>query len=687
MKRTPLKSRTGFTLIEVMGAMLILGIALALTLTSFFSVSQSEKSGASQGEIDIDARLLIERLRRDLWLTSRDEIVLYPAGNGPFTAISFPVVYSRTSGSPVPRNLDGSIAWDATVIYHLWEGPPAEVRRTVFSPRTTLTEAARLQQLEETVAQGQGGGTHNGQNASTRRMISNLVDWRLNVSGPTFDGYSQTPGRRAASLGSAMLTDGNHDFTFRVSGKNSRSSSHRIGVDWISASPSGSPREGEAQTISASSGATPAMELMPDGTWSGNYRLFFPAGSVGPEFTLRMENDRWEERIFRDTSALFVDDNAIVTFATNLNPQAFTLRLVGNGTVWEASEQTGNSGAGMEEQGLDNTAVRVILRGGDLLADSGYVRFNGTNVWVRFRSGALLRQLRIAEANIAECDPGAPVNILPDTRRAIRFGGSTEGIIDPQSSIESDPIPFHIQKNKSYAITYLLAHPGWSAPIRWQVWSSGAATDHAYVIRNASTTNLNQAIWGGISTPTNVIPVLESVRAGHPPEGIYRSRIFDTHVAQPGYRTFAWTAQTPSGSGLEFRIRAGSQPDLSDALSWNLAPTPINGAQLYIAGRYAQVQARLTPGGTNATVTPVLQNFTLRWETETRIVDIGGVFSTGPDHGIFELLVDGRPLVRAVTVDLSVFKDIPTGGGKKRRITASAFAEIVPRNTRNWAGE
>lgn len=675
-------ARSGFTLIEALGALLILGLAVTAAMTSFFHVSRQEIAGAAQHHLDMDSRLLIERLRRDLWLTSRDEILLHPEGDGPYTALAFPIVLPRNEADPVPLNPDGSIAWDATVIYHLWDGPPAEVRRTVFSPRADLDEALRIEQIERTVSDGNGAGAPNGNHATTRTMIGNLVDWRLNVEGPRFDGYSQTPGRRAANIGSAVLADDWNDFTFRVKGRNSRSAGFRIGIDWLSASASGSPREAEFQEVTQDSGATPAPEWMGD-TWGGQYRLGFPAAGDDASFTLRMENDRWEERRFLDTSALLIEDNVSIRFDTGLTPGAYVLQLTGNDTIWRASEQTGHGGSiGDIDGNLENTAVRVVLRGGDMMEDSGFIGFNGTNVWIRFRNGGLIRQLRIAEAFLAECDPDLPMNIVPDTLRPIRFGGQPDVKIGVVSSVESDPVPFHIRKDRSYAVAFRVAHPGESAPAIWHAWTAASGAPQAYVIRNADSAALHAPSWHGVAMATNAVLAVQSVRAGYAPEGIYRSRIIDTRLETPAYRTIEWAATTPEGSGLEFRVRSGSEPDLSDALDWSMAAAPANGAELHLNGRYVQVQTRMTPGGENANATPVLRDFTIRWAPEPRVVDIGGMFSTGPDHGIFELLVNNRPLVQAVTVDLTVYADIPVGGGLRRRLTASAFAEIVPRNTR-----
>jgi prepilin-type N-terminal cleavage/methylation domain-containing protein len=659
-------SKSGFTLVEVMCAALLLGAVIVMAMSSFSYVTQSEAVESAQGDLELDARRLVERLRRDLWRTSRDEIVLHPPGEGPYTAISFPVLFAQMETNSVPRNADGTIRWDATVIYHLWEGDPPEVRRTVFSPRLTLDPNARAVQLADTVTQGSGASTHNGINARTQRMISNLVDWRLNTSGPRFDGYAATPGRRQANLGATVLTDGDHDFTLRVIGRNSRSSGHRVGIDWLSVSPSGSPREAEAQYVVSASGASPLLVLNTDGLWSGNYYLLFDGG-MDSEFTLRMENDRWEERNFRVTGA-WMDDNLEDFFDTSVTPHTFGLRLKGNDMTWEADAYTlGDVGAepnapvegSTEDPGY---TVRAILRGStDPLG--GFIKFNGTNAWARFRNETG-HPLRLTDLYIADAEDEA------GTRQPLLFQGVNALAVDASDvgEKETDMLPFPIDKTRNYVVSFRAAS--------FSVDDSGADGGEDAGDGTAP------------SMPADALnTIFQSIRVSYPPEGTYRSRIIDTRQLFPEYRSLRWTASTPESSAVELRLRTGAQPDLSDAPDWDAAATPSNDGQLHLNGRYAQIQARLRPGGTNATTTAVMRDFILRWEAAPRSVDLGGVFAIGPNHGIVEVLVDGKPLIQAVTVDLEVYKEISLMGGRRRRFTASAFSEIVPRNTRSLLGE
>ena len=117
----------------------------------------------------------------------------------------------------------------------------------------------------------------------------------------------------------------------------------------------------------------------------------------------------------------------------------------------------------------------------------------------------------------------------------------------------------------------------------------------------------------------------------------------------------------------------------ADAAAWSAVPAATAGATPIINGRFAQVQVRMRPG-TDALSTPELRDFTLRWNGGRRYVDIAGIFSEGPDHGIYELQVNGAPVLQGVTVKVSVFKDVRLASGAVQRMESSAFAEIVPRN-------
>ncbi len=715
----PCQSRKGFTVVEAVAAVALLGVTLVASVASLTYVMHNERLVASQGELDMDASLLVERLRRDLWRTSRDMILVYPPGDGPYQAISFPVVRGN---EPVVMNEDGEIEWSATVIYHLKEGSPSEVRRTVFEPRIELTEAERETQLANVVRDGNGENTHNSENALTRVLIENPVEWELNISGTRFDAYSPTPGRRTIRMGTAMLEDGDNEFTLRVAGKNAATedTSRYLGVDSLTVSACGIPREGEWQTVTSSSGATPEVGNMGSGeTWSGNSRLWFEGTQDDDAFTLEMENDRWEERNFLAAGAVFEDITRVFIEPTD-RPHTFALRLDGKGLAWIATNQARTT-YDTYTSVPTSMAVRVYLRGSDLWEDydGGWIAFNGTNVWARFAGGMRIESAFIAQSAVM-ADPGnSPMDYLPGTRSDFRFGGSTSrDVWTPMSSpIESDMLNYYIEKTNSYVVgIHIVPHQGYSSwwtnaiPLRLHT-SLTAGMTNCFIVTNATADDIAAVNWSTLPdklyvstnevvetngteittnsvvmtnvvpavSPTNAIFALAALRAGHSPRGVYTSQIIDTQVADPDYLTIGWVAIQPTNSMLEVKVRAGASADLSDASAWDAVPLAESGVAPVINGRYAQVQVCMAPG-TNALTTPELQDFTLRWSGGRRYADLSGIFSTGPDHGIYELLVNGAPLLQGVTVQVSVFKEIRLASGDTSRMVSSAFAEIVPRN-------
>lgn len=203
----------------------------------------------------------------------------------------------------------------------------------------------------------------------------------------------------------------------------------------------------------------------------------------------------------------------------------------------------------------------------------------------------------------------------------------------------------------------------------------------SYLINDAGLTDVDDAVWSMRAdvTQSGAIYGLQSLRAGHSPEGVYHSQIIDAQLPNPNYLSLDWVADVPAESLLEVQVRAGSQPDLSDAAEWDNVPVVQPGIPPVIGGRYAQVKVRMHPG-VDALTTPQLRDFTLRWRGGKRYVDLAAVISEGPDHGIYEVEVNGSPLLRGVTVYVSVYKEVGAFPRHTRRMQSSAMAEIVPRN-------
>lgn len=166
-----------------------------------------------------------------------------------------------------------------------------------------------------------------------------------------------------------------------------------------------------------------------------------------------------------------------------------------------------------------------------------------------------------------------------------------------------------------------------------------------------------------------------------PTNGYYYSPIVDTQQTTPSYLDVNW-ASILNGGSIALRVRTGAQPDLSDAPAWTnvtalVAPGSIDPSN---NGRYVQFQAQLQPNSTT-TNSPSLGTVTVRWTGTSKAVDIGGTFSQGPDHGIWQLAIDGQPLLKGCTMNLTIYQNVFILGGGTRKLTSTVSTEIYPRNT------
>jgi len=670
-----------------------MGIVLLVVITSWLYLLYGEKLNSVQNELDIDVRTAMEWLRADLRLTSMDKVFFHPEGPGPYVAVSFPMARDDDGDGVVELDENDHIIWDRTVIYHRWDAVPNQLRITVFDPRdNSLTDEQRQEQLESVVIHGNGDYTYNSGNASTMALFENLFEWAIYAKAAVFDAYSPIVTRaKDVALGSILLDNGEHEFRFEVVGKNAASSGYKIGIDTVVVSPCGYPREAEAQLpVTEESGASVETEYMEEGSWSGNYQLLFPATDHGHYFVLTMENDRWEETNFRATGSEC--ENTEVEFDTSLSPQDFVVRLEGGlaDTNWFAGDQTRDLDVDSSQYDeIKGCAVRVLIRG-EQMTDGGWIDHDGGNVRLRFDAGFL--PLTILAAYIAEAaDPTNPAPNAAQPGVQLYFGGAEEVTIGTWGYGWAQPAAgtsFPIEKEKSYLVSFLVADD--TAHGTSEIWlESSTNAPGCYLIprtNNPTEAMIQQADWSGLPyVVTDRLFAVKHMVTTYATNGYFASQIFDTHVDDPQYTEIDWNADVPAGTVLSLKLRAGDDPALADAPAWsNLTALSGPGAISLPAGRYVQFQAQLQSNNDpdfEACETPRLKDVTLRWQGERRITDVGGTFTTGPDYGIFKLLVDGNELKKGVRVELTIFEDVAGFAGKTKRVTSSMVAEVEPRNT------
>jgi hypothetical protein len=612
-----------------------------------------------------------------------DKIIFYPAGPGPYTAVSFPMTTPNPNGL-LNYGTNGLIQWDKTVIYHVWSGQPNQLRVTTFSPRNnTLSDALRQAELSSVVTVGNGSAVANDGTASERALFSNLVQWNIYPQRAIFDGYSSNTVRAVNyDLGTYILTPGSHQFTFTAIGKNALSSNYTIGLDTLVMSPCGVEREAEAQTVATGS-ATPAY--MPNGGWGGNYRLLSSCTATGQYFTLSMENDRWEETNFRGTGA--VCDGTTVLFDQTGGTNDFVVQLEGPGYAWQAATQTGD-GVGGSSSGdtLRGSAVRVLLRGSEM-ANGNDIQLDGSMNYVCFMA-ASNKPLGIVAAYISECSSTGNISVdaAPTNNAQLLFNGTSASKEIPAGSNAWawSSSKYQVDRDKSYLVSFLVTNvTGHSDAFYWT--ESNFGTPGCWILpasQNPTPAMTSQTIWSTLSPqhPAQLYAVY-GLYTTCPTNGTFTSQIVDTHQTAPTYSDVSWSATVPASASVAMRVRTGNQPDLSDASGWtNVVALSTPGTISPGASRFVQFQAQLRPDSTT-TNSPKLRNVTVRWAGVTSAVEVGGTFSKGPDHGIWQLTVDGNPLVKGCSMDLTIYQDMATLNGGTRRMTSTVSMEMYPRNT------
>lgn len=684
----------GFTLVEVSASVALMTLAMALSLSGYIFVIKNVNQADVQNELDMDVQLAMESLKNDLRLSSLDAMFYHPAGAGPYTAISFPLAFDSDGDGILEKDAEGKIIWDQTVVYHIRPSTPNQLVKTVFSPRDdSLSDAQRQGQLEHVVKVGDGSGTFNGSKASSKIIFANLLEWEILPKSGRYDAYAPVLTRDRANMGYVLLDSGDHEFAFEVIGKNDKSSSYHVGIDQLYVSPSDSAREAEAQLpVVSESGATAFMEYLSTGSWKGNHHLRFPAGASGASFVLKIPNDRWEETNFSGLG--YLADNTRVEFDESASPKDFIVRLDGMDVAWEASAQTGDPSGGEPEGSLSNMAVRILQKGADLADNGSWFSYDGEQCRLTF-AAASNETLKVGNVYIGES--ASTTNESMDYAAttdapvlAVTFSGNSSVEIAPGETVVSDWVDLPIDRHCNYLVSFHIANdPSKDGAYQWE---DVRATDptapsalSTMVVEDAGSSIANDVTWSDRADIkpyyTNLVFGLKQIESSHPASGSYTSRIFDTRLKAPVYGDITWNAEVPVGSSLAFKVRTGDQPDLSDAQDWSAISsfdTPRSISASY--KRYIQFQA-LLESDAEGQITPRLKDVSIEWESERQLVNVGGIFSKGPEFGIFEVSVDGQPIRSGLILDLEIYKDLQTMNRATRRVTSSLRAELTPRNS------
>lgn len=713
--------RKGFTLLETTIATGVMALVIVGVMGSWLLFMHKSNRTNQQAMLDLDVRNVVERFRAEMRNAARETIIFYPEHASPYEAVGFALASDTDGDGLMDMDASGSnILWRQTVVYHVYDRSPTQMRRTVFSNRNAGAGFRDYYNQIGTVV-GDGNGANAcmaGETAKTYVMFENLFTGRLWHAESVFDGYAAEPNTlERITFGSLSLGPGEHTVTFTAQGKNPASTGLRIRTDQLSASVSAWPLESELRTFS---GIASLPTFVGIGMAGGAYGLDSPATADGQSVALRVYNDAIEECNFIGKGRNVALSNTVVRFDPLYQPAGFgsgvfVSALDGQyAAAWKCSDQTGDD-TRSKYLPATNCVMRIPV-----LAD--YVMRDGYGPVFRFYKSVGNNNLRILSPHFSVLDaasgltgdtPDIPPNSLIPLvfyqdgvekadwascasqkhvelrpRQSVRIYQGTALMISFQVSVAS----YKTDKLTAFAVKKVGMQGAWCIP--------GAA---ASMLGTAvwSTNPLTQSVVDPDQPATKILPTLEYMAVGFADGGDYISHPFDTRSTTGTPKTIGWNAEVPSGATLLLFARSGDTLsadgfDIDDAPAWSSLGALASGGTVSGSGRYLQFRAAYTsapysvyPGESGGIVggpyrnrTPRLRRVLITWDGEAKYVDVMANMLKGPDCGKFKVEVDGNPLVRGVTMEIEIFKDVVTQGGvKKERLRSAMMAEVEPRNS------
>ncbi len=714
--------RKGFTLLETVFATSVLALIIVAAMGSWLMFMHRSNRVYTQSELDMDVRKVIERFRSELRNAARETIIFYPENQYPAKAIGFALASDTDGDGLMDMDASGSnILWRQTVVYHVYEQSPTQMRRTLFDNRNTgALYADYYRQIGEVVDAGNGAGAClPGETASTTVMFENLFTGKLWHADAPFDGYSPTPNTaEKVTFGSVPLGAGEHTVTFTVVGKNPSSAGRNIRLDQVSASVSGWPLEAENRTFT---GASPAPSFVGVGLAGAAYGLASGTSADGESFSLKVVNDAIEECEFVGAGRNVSFSNTVVRFddtyqLTGFEEGSYVTKLEGQfAEAWAGSVQSGEAarsayiyptncvmripvyGQFVTQDGFGPVfrLYKSLYNGGLQIWSPVYARLdaiNGPNVPNGGFVPLYFYQDGVQKASWAACANQKYVELRP--RRTERIYGRTDTTAGTSLML-------------SFAVSVANSgYPDGPNGDRMTVFDMKRPLIGSWSIISDNTNLVSQADWS-----TNVVsifkrgdlPTLEGLAVGFADGGEYISQPFDTKSTAEAEKTITWEADVPAGSSLVMYGRSGNTLSsdgfgIADAPEWASASTVTSGGSMPGTGRYMQFRAAFLSspysaypgvtggstgsGGPYRSATPRLRRVNVAWDGGEKYLDISANLLKGPDCGLFTVQVDGKPLVRGVTMEIEIFKDVLTQGGvKKERLRSSMMAEVEPRNS------
>ncbi len=721
--------RRGFSLIETMAALAILSLAIVAAAGLWILFLYKTHRANAQVELDMDVRSVIERFRTEVRNTARETIVFYPEQSEPYEAVSFALA-SDDDGDGLMDMADGgtNILWRQTVVYHVWNRSPHQMRRTLFRNRNpNATYAERYNQVAAVVMNGNGDGAClAGERATTSVMFQNLFTGRLWHATARFDSYSPEPNvAEKITFGSIPLGPGAHTVNFKIVGKNSDATARRLRFDQVSASVSGWPVEAER---CSAEGVSAGPFFVGQGLSSAAYGLTAATSANGDRLSITLYNDMIEECVFIGDGRHVTFSNTVVRFdqtnaPTTFHDGVYVTKLDGQyKTAWWGSVQAAMDN-NPDRAGVDhasyagpsgslfkpatNYAIRIPIFG-------DFVRADGFGPVFRMYKSSLnggLQILNPAFAMTADPKPSGPS--VEEDEPLVRLAFWQNGVKKPnwascsRGGVDLRPegplLPVSVGQGFIFSCCVEPASPNSDTLRAFDITAPPGKKWACWVLPGATPGTAMQPDWSELGAPQllDVLPGLVCMTVNYAEEGEYISDVYDTRDEEGTAKTVSWEVHTPAGATFKLYARGGNVRTedgfgIEDAVDWLSASETSNGGGFSGSeGRYVQFRCLFTAqpsraypaesGAGNAgpycSDTPRVRRVCFNWDGAEKYVDVAATVLKGPDCGIFSVDVDGRELVQGVTMEIEIYKDVRTQTGRRDRVRSSMTAEVEPRNS------
>jgi type II secretory pathway pseudopilin PulG len=712
----------GFTLIETVISSALMAMIVVAAVGSWLLFLHKSNRVNQQAMLDLDARRAVESFRHEVRNGARETVMFYPEHQQPYEAIGFALAKDTDNDGLMDMDANGSnILWRETVVYHIWRGSDVpQMRRTFFDNRNNEMEHGDYyQQLETVVRTGSGtSACLPGERSSTKVLFENLFTGKLWHAEANFDCYAPVANtREEITFGSIPLGAGAHQVDLTITGKHPDSSGRRLHLDQLRLGVSGWPMEAESLVYGGSSAST--VFIGPNLAGAA-YGLDVATASDGNTISLLLYNDAIDEAEFIGAGRNVAFSNTVVRFDDEFFPAgrdqgSYATMLDGNyATAWYVGKQTAD-GVRSVYFYPTNCLIRIPIM-------APWVSADGYGPVFRLYKSLYNNNLQIINPHYAVADtpldgsPPAPFFSADDNiplefyQNGARMSSWTAcakmDYVDlrPSETTRIEPLTtlmltfeVRISNYKSDRGTASrMLRPGlpgcWiMLPQTNAVSATGdiVMPDPATATNNFDTIELMQ------------LPFLESMTVNYADQGDYISHVYDTRSDVSSDKIIKWESDIPTGAELRMYARSGNSIsedgfEISDASKWQNVTEISNGERLTDAGRYLQFravmksQAGAQPPNVSSTKTlgpyrretPRLHRVLITWDGEEQYVDITGSLLKSPDCGIFKVEVDGKPLIKGVTMEIEIFKDIKTMGNRKERLRSTMMAEIEPRNSK-----